>query len=159
MTGRQYDMATRKSDLYVITKVKELTKYVITVTEKSPKKFRFTLVTRLQNYCLDSLEQIVIANMLPLADERRLERQKSAGRGLELLGYFAMLCMECDCILPKQFEFISKLQAESIMFLGKWMASDKKRKKASSGQSCGEDPTTENGALVGTLPPAKSEGQ
>ncbi len=37
---------TKKSDLYVVTKVKELTKYVITVTEKSPKKFRFTLVTR-----------------------------------------------------------------------------------------------------------------
>ena len=29
---------TKKSDLYVVTKVKELTKYVITVTEKSPKK-------------------------------------------------------------------------------------------------------------------------
>ena len=59
-------MATKKSDLYVITKVKELTRYVITITEKSPKKFRFTLVARLQNYCLDSLEQIVLANMLPI---------------------------------------------------------------------------------------------
>ena len=36
----------KKSDLYVVIKIKELTKYVITVTEKSPKKFRFTLVTR-----------------------------------------------------------------------------------------------------------------
>lgn len=30
----------RKSDLYVITKAKDLAKYVITITEKSPKKFR-----------------------------------------------------------------------------------------------------------------------
>lgn len=44
--GRYSNMATKKSDLYIITKVKELTKYVITVTEKSPKKFRFTLVAR-----------------------------------------------------------------------------------------------------------------
>ena len=139
-------MATKKSDLYVITKVKELTKYVINVTEKSPKKFRFTLVTRLQNYCLDSLEQIVLANMLPLADKRRLERQKSAGRGLELLGYFAMICMECECLLPKQFENISKLQAESLMFLGKWISSDKKRLEKSQKEdkaSSGDMPQTD----------------
>lgn len=78
-------MPTKKSDLCVITKAKELAKYVITVTEKSPKKFRFTLVVRLQNYCLD-----VIENLL-----------------LDLLGYFAMICMEKGCILPNQFENIS----------------------------------------------------
>jgi len=37
-------MASPKSDLYVITKAKELAKYVVVVTEKSPKKYRFTLV-------------------------------------------------------------------------------------------------------------------
>ncbi len=36
-------MPQKKSELYVLTKAKELSKYVITVTEKSPKKFRFTL--------------------------------------------------------------------------------------------------------------------
>ena len=118
---------TKKSDLYVVTKVKELTKYVITVTEKSPKKFRFTLVTRLQNYCLDALEHIVRANMLKVENSERLELQSEAGRKLKLLGYFAMICMETGCILPNQFENISKLQAESIMFLGKWITSDKKR--------------------------------
>ena len=142
--GRYSNMATKKSDLYVITKVKEFTKYVITVTEKSPKKIRFTLVARLQNYCLDSLEQIVMANLLPVSDPRRLEYQKEAGRGLETLGYFAMLCMECECILPKQYEFISKLQAESLMFLGKWISSDKKRNRASSGDMPQKD------ALVGS---------
>ena len=124
---------TKKSDLYVVTKVKELSKYVITVTEKSPKKFRFTLVTRLQNYCLDALENIVTANMLKTGSEERLKLQQSAGHKLELLGYFAMICMETGCILPNQFENISKLQAESLLFLGKWITSDKKRKTASSG--------------------------
>ena len=128
--------ATKKSDLYVITKAKELAKYVITVTEKSPKKFRFTLVTRLQNYCLDIIENLLFANMLPLVEPRRLQHQKEAGRLLNLLGYFSMLCMETTCILPHQFENISKLQAESLLFLGKWIKSDQKRnleKKASSG--------------------------
>lgn len=34
----------KKSDLYVMTTAKDLAKYILTVTEKSPKKFRFTLV-------------------------------------------------------------------------------------------------------------------
>lgn len=123
----------KKSDLYVITKAKELTKYVIMATEKSPKKYRFTLVVRLQNYCLDITENLLIANMLPLEDENRQKFQIKAGRLLKLLGYFAMICMETECILPKQFENICKLQAECIMFLGKWIASDKKRNKVSSG--------------------------
>jgi len=127
-------MPQKKNDLYVLTKAKELSKYVITVTEKAPKKYRFTLVVRLQNYCLDIIENILLANMLHLTDARRLEKQKEAGRLLELLGYFSMLCMETECILPNQFENISKLQAECLLFLGKWISSDKKRlEKSESG--------------------------
>lgn len=133
-------MPAKKSDLYVITKAKELAKYVITVTEKSPKKYRFTLVVRLQNYCLDTIENLLLANMLHLSDPKRLEHQREAGRLLELLGYFAMICMEAACILPNQFENISKLQSECLLFLGKWISSDRKRlekteteNKASSG--------------------------
>lgn len=54
----------KKSDLYVITKAKDLAKYILTVTKKSPVKFRFTL--RLQNYILDVLEHLYIANSLSL---------------------------------------------------------------------------------------------
>ena len=63
-------MATKKSELYVITKAKELAKYVIVVTERSPKKYRFTLVVRLQNYCLDIMEHLLLANMLPVSQNR-----------------------------------------------------------------------------------------
>ena len=126
-------MATKKSELYVITKAKELAKYVIVVTEKSPKKYRFTLVVRLQNYCLDIMEHLLLANMLPVQDTARLAHQKEAGRLLDLLAYCAMICMETTCILPAQFQNISKLQAECYMFLGKWIASDNKRNKVSSG--------------------------
>ena len=40
----------------VITKAKELCSYVMTVTQKSPKHFRFTFVTRMQNLSLDVIE-------------------------------------------------------------------------------------------------------
>ena len=115
-----------KSDLYVIKKVKDLTKYVISVTEKSPKKYRFTLVARIQNYCLDIIEDLFIANKLPIGNER-LNKQQEAGRKLSLVGYLGMLYAECGCILPNQYEYLSKLEAEALLFLGKWITSDKNR--------------------------------
>jgi len=54
----------KKSQLYVLVKAKELTNYLITVTEKSPKKFRFTLVNRLQNYTINIVKSIFMAHNL-----------------------------------------------------------------------------------------------
>ena len=42
------------SDMIVVTKVKNLMKYIFQITEKSPKKFRFTFVNRLQDTALIS---------------------------------------------------------------------------------------------------------
>ena len=61
----------KKSELFVVTKTKELAKYLFTITEKSPKKFRFTLVVRLQNYILDALENIYFANNKKIGVERQ----------------------------------------------------------------------------------------
>ena len=36
--------------------------YVMTVTDQSPRRFRFTLVSRMQNYALDVIENLYIAN-------------------------------------------------------------------------------------------------
>ena len=46
----------KSNQLIVITKAKELCSYVMTVTQKSPKHFRFTFVTRMQNLSLDVIE-------------------------------------------------------------------------------------------------------
>lgn len=50
------------SELSVITKAKDLCSYIMTITDKSPKRFRFTLVSRLQNYGLDIIEYLTKAN-------------------------------------------------------------------------------------------------
>lgn len=39
-------MSTRQSELSVITKAKNLSSYIYTITQKSPKQFRFTLAAR-----------------------------------------------------------------------------------------------------------------
>lgn len=115
----------KKNDLFVMTKTKDLAKYIITVTEKSPKKFRFTLVVRIQNYILDVIENIYLANSLPIGEER-LALQKKARTTLSMLDYFAGLAYEQECILFKQYEQISKQIAESLLYLGKWIGSTSK---------------------------------
>ncbi len=117
-----------------MTKAKDLAKYIITVTEKSPKKFRFTLVVRLQNYILDAIENLYFANSLPLGKQRKIH-QEQAKTLFAMLDYFAGLAYEQECILFKQYEQISKQQAECLLYLNKWMASDSRRTTVSMGDS------------------------
>lgn len=51
-------------ELFVITKAKDLGNYIYTITDKSPKKFRFTLVSKLQNLSIDVIENLYRANRI-----------------------------------------------------------------------------------------------
>ena len=119
----------KKSELTVVMKAKELCGYIMTVTQKSPKQFRFTFVTRLQNLALDVIERIYRANEehLMTGAARRLELQRNALTDLKLLAYIAELSMTQGCLLPKQFEEIAKLTTDCQHLLGAWINSDKKR--------------------------------
>ena len=122
-----------KSELSVIVKAKELCSYVMTVTEKSPKRFRFTLVSRMQNYALDVIENLYLANEIfvqaagTAQAEHRLNLQQKAQTTLRLLGYISQLAMEQQCILPKQYEQITRQIYDCRNLLGAWMKSDRKR--------------------------------
>jgi hypothetical protein len=124
---------SKKSDLTVIVRTKELCSYILTVTEKSPKRFRFTLTSRLQNYALDALEKLYLANevfvQLPSSPEvnRRLQLQHEAMTYLKLLSYMAELAKDQGCILYKQFEQITKQACDCQNLLGAWIKSDKRR--------------------------------
>ena len=103
-------MEHKQSELTVITKAKDLCSYVMTITQKSPKQFRFTFTSRLQNLSLDVIEALYRAKDTFLtkesvsAREKRLEFQHQAMTDLKLLGYFSLLAREQNCILPKQYE-------------------------------------------------------
>lgn len=107
-------MEHKQSELAVITKAKDLCSYVTTVTQKSPKQFRFTFTSRLQNLSLDVIEALYRANDTFVtkenvsAREKRLEFQHQAMTNLKLLAYFSLLAREQNCILPKQYEQISR---------------------------------------------------
>lgn len=132
-------MSYRPSELTVITKSKDLCGYVLTVTEQSPKRFRFTLSGRMQNLALDVVEQTYRANDVFLSGvnresawEQRLDLQHSALTSVKLLGYLALLAREQGCILPKQYEHITKLASDCQNLLGGWINSDRKRRESLS---------------------------
>ena len=126
-------MAAYQSELSVITKAKDLCSYIMTVTDKSPKRFRFTLVAKLQSYALNTIENLYRANeVFAKGGDRekaaqRLDFQHQALTELKLLGYMAQLAMEQGCILPKQFEQITKKVHDCQNMLGAWINSDRKR--------------------------------
>lgn len=107
-------MAVKQSELSVITKAKDLCSYIMTITDKSPKRFRFTLVAKLQGYALNTIENLYRANeVFVKAGDRekaaqRVDYQHQALTELKLLGYMAQLAMEQQCILPKQYEQVTK---------------------------------------------------
>ncbi|MEI3530306.1 MAG: four helix bundle protein [Bacilli bacterium] len=121
------------NDLVVITVVKKLGAYVIAVTEKSPKRFRGVFVNRMQNFCLDALEDLLKANYIRMDclenKTKRENLQKEAIVKLKLLGYVAMLAENSGCILKKQYKQISLQLAEAINLIVAWKKSDDERWK------------------------------
>lgn len=103
------------------------------VTDKSPKRFRFTLVSRLQNYALDVIENLFMANetFVSSGDVHsaavRMSYQRKAMSTLKLLSYVSELAMRQGCILPKQYELIARQVYDAQNMLGAWMNSDRRR--------------------------------
>ena len=125
--------ANANSELRVVTAAKNLCSYVLMVTSKSPKSFRFTLVSRLQNLSLDIVENIYKANEVFVQSkdaqhvQKRLDLQHSALTNVKILAYISLLARKQGGILPKQYEQISKLVHDCQYLLGAWIKSDRTR--------------------------------
>lgn len=117
-------MERKQSELTVITKAKDMCSYVMTITQKSPKHFRYTFTSKLQNLALDVIENLFRANDVFVSKQdlqsqkERINFQRAAMIDFKLLGYMALLSMEQECILPKQFEQIAKQLADCQNLLG-----------------------------------------
>ena len=121
-------MKKNTSDIAVITAAKDLCKYIMHATSKSPKQFRASFVSRMQNLSLDTIENLLKANLMGLSSAYRITFQRRAGISLKMLDYIAMVSRECGCILPNQHENICKMLAETQSLLGGWINNDKKRR-------------------------------
>lgn len=123
------------TEFNVIVKAKDLVKHTFTITnstERYPKKYRFTLVNRIQDKAVDIYECVLEANELDLRDAQEYrQRQKLQAKALtyckELL-FFIELSQEMGFISMSSCEYWSKLALEVKYMTTAW----KKRDKAES---------------------------
>ena len=122
------------SEFNVIVKAKDIVKHTFTITnstERYPKKYRFTLVNRIQEKAVDIYEMALEANELDLRqpDEHR-QRQRLQAKALtyckELL-FFIELSQEMGFISMKSCEYWSKLTLEVKYMIAAWKKRDKAR--------------------------------
>lgn len=66
----------KESELGVIVKSRKLIEYIFTITEKSPKKFRFTIIAHLQNKALNIMEYLILANEIYVKDSTHTESSR-----------------------------------------------------------------------------------
>ena len=130
---------TEDSELTVITKAKNMSAYIFQVTQSAPKKFRFSLVAKLQNLSLDVLSNIYKANdtFIPRQETanvmfsdrvaKRLDFSFAALTSIKELDHIVTLSREMTCITPKQHEQMAIIIFDVRNLLGAWIKSEKRR--------------------------------
>ncbi len=103
--------------------------YLFKACESSPKKFRYSFVMKIEQLLLDTEECLIHANMTRLEDKRRTEHQEEAKVKLVMLSAILRIAMNQKCISFSQYENATKLIADTVSYLDKWMISDETRRK------------------------------
>ena len=121
-------MSTPPSELKVITSAKNLNSYLFRMLENAPKKYRSTIVARLENDSLSLVECLVRANAIPLGEKRRQDEQTEAGVMIKSIDMLAQLAIDMECLSFHQGEVIGKMLNEVSYLLQAWRKSDEKRR-------------------------------
>ena len=119
-------------ELRVILKAKELAKHTLIITSncnRYPKKYRFSLVDKMQNKALEIYEHLYEANRtdLRLYPKERSELQTKAITKFDELLFYIELSMELNIINNKSTEYWSKMVSDIKHMAIAWRTKDKER--------------------------------
>ncbi len=119
-------------DLQVILKAKELMVHTLRITSNAnryPKKFRFSLVDKMQNKSMEIYENLLEANRTDIRDYRR-ERLELQTRAItycdELLTYIE-ISHELNIINSESMGYWSKMVSDIKHMAIAWRTKDRKR--------------------------------
>lgn len=121
-----------ETELKVILKAKDLAEHTLRVTSncnRYPKKYRFSLVDKMQNKCLGIYETIMEANRTDLKDYKRerLELQTNAITYCDELLFYIELSYKLNIINDKSMEYWSKMVSDIKHMVIAWRSKDKQR--------------------------------
>lgn len=117
-------------ELQVIVKAKDLAEHTIRITSNCktfPKKYRFTLVDRMQVKSLNIFDCLMEANVLRVGDIQRTELQTKVITYCDELQFFIELTVRLGIIAINRAEYwISLISSIKSMTIA-WRTGDKKR--------------------------------
>lgn len=98
------------------------------VTDKSPKKFRYTFVSKIHKLLIEIIELLYEANSIDVMDVLRLSKQEEVLVKFQVLDYICELATREKCLLFNQYENISCYINSCMKYLNGCINSDKKRR-------------------------------
>lgn len=121
-----------ETELKVILKAKDLAEHTLKVTSncnRYPKKFRFSLVDKMQIKSLNIYEALMEANRTDLKDYKRdrLELQTNAITYCDELLFYIELSYKLNIINDKSMEHWSKMVSDIKHMAIAWRSKDKER--------------------------------
>jgi hypothetical protein len=121
-----------ENELNVILKAKDLAEHTLRITSncnRFPKKYRFSLVDKMQNKALEIYEFLYEANRTDLKScrEERSELQTKAITHCDELLFYIELSQKLNIINVKSMEFWSKMVADIKHMAIAWRTKDKER--------------------------------
>ena len=123
---RIHDFDTpRDKEMAVFTHAKKLSEYIFVITEKSPKKLRWSIVSRLQNISTELIENLYRANN-EREEAARLEYQKRASVCIGLLDFYAETAKRMKAINLHQMSVIARQTSDVNKLLRGWIKSGKR---------------------------------
>ena len=121
-----------ETEFKVILKAKDLAEHTLRVTSncnRYPKKYRFSLVDKMQIKSLNIYEALMEANRTDLEDHKRdrLELQTRAITYCDELLFYIELSYKLNIINDKSMEYWSKMVSDIKHMTIAWRSKDKER--------------------------------
>lgn len=113
----------KSKDMAVFTHAKKLSEYIFVITEKSPKKLRWSIITRMQNISVEIIENLYRANLE--RGELSVEYQKRAYVNVQLLDYYASTAKTMQAINNHQMLVLGKSLLDVKKLLLGWVKATK----------------------------------
>lgn len=120
------------NELRVILKAKELATHTLRLTSNAnryPKKYRFSLVDKMQNKSMEIYEMLFEANRTDIRDYKRdrLELQTKAITYCDELLFYIEMSHDLNFLNAKSMEYWSKIVSDVKHMAIAWRTKDRKR--------------------------------
>ncbi len=122
----------KQEDLQVITKAKALVKHTFVLTSnlnRYPKKYRYSLVPRIQDVSMDIYENLMEANRTNVNSDKvhRLQLQTDAVTSCDKLMNYIDLSLDLDLLSYKSADYWSKMVSDIKHMTLAWRTKDRTR--------------------------------